>query len=942
MAASEIDVKRQTSAFGARTPRSLLSRLRSRLRFPAFFAALLAATTLLAATPSLAASEPLSLYVATDGNDAWSGALPQPNAAKTDGPFASLERARDEVRKRKAAGGAGAIEVFVRGGDYLIPSTLKFTEADSGAEKAPIVYRAYQNERPVLIGGRNLVDWKPWKEKILQADVAKQGFQGVAFKQLVFAGRRQHLARFPNFDSQNPYGGGWAYADGKPIPMYQDVPGESKRSLLVRAADLRTWSRPEEVEAFVFPRYNWWNNIVRIQSIDSATRQITLAADCSYSIRPGDRYYFQNALEELDSPGEWFLDAKAGTLYFWPPAPLAGKPVYAPTTRTVLELAKTSYVTFRGFTIECADGTAISLNGARHCQLAGCTIRNVGDYSGSGVAVNGGEQNGVVGCDLYDIGAHGIYLSGGDRKTLTPAGNYADNNYIHHMGVMYKQGVGISMDGVGNRASHNLIHDGPRMGIMFSGNNLVLEYNHIRHVNLETEDTGAVYTGGRDWISSRGSVVRYNYFHDILGYGKDAEGRWVSPHFAWGVYLDDNTGGVDVIGNIVARCSRAGLHLHNGRDNVIENNAFLENGMFQFEYSGWRFGDSRWASHVGTMEQGYALTVGQPAWRSMRHMELAPSQAALPDGTVMAGNVFERNIVAWRHPAANLLAMREVSFEHNQFDHNLYFHFGQPIETGVRSYGRALSKNLAPNPGFERGKVNDMPQDWQWQVRPLPTAAAGAVAEKPAGGKRALRIDAAFNAEKPRDNYPIVVSKELELKLGAAYRLRAKLRATQPDAKAQLMLQSYVAGAYFWANYPHDVKVGQEWAPAEFTFRLPAPGEKGYHEQMKVFRVRIDFSDKTGSLFVDDVLLQEVESLDEWASWQKAGNDEHSLIADPQFVNSARDDFRLKANSPAIGLGFKPIPIDRIGPYADELRASWPIVEAEGAREKPLTSGEKR
>ena len=71
---------------------------------------------------------------------------------------------------------------------------------------------------------------------------------------------------------------------------------------------------------------------------------------------------------------------------------------------------------------------------------------------------------------------------------------------------------------MGNRAAHNLIHDGPRMGIMFSGNNLVLEYNHVRHMNLETEDTGAVYTGGRDWISSRGTVIRYNLFPRHAGF----------------------------------------------------------------------------------------------------------------------------------------------------------------------------------------------------------------------------------------------------------------------------------------------------------------------------------------------------------------------------------------------------------------------------------------
>ena len=75
-----------------------------------------------------------------------------------------------------------------------------------------------------------------------------------------------------------------------------------------------------------------------------------------------------------------------------------------------------------------------------------------------------------------------------------------------------------------------------------------------------------------------------------------------------------------------------------------------------------------------------------------------------------------------------------------------------------------------------------------------------------------------------------------------------------------------------------------------------------------------------------------------WKEWQKAGHDQHSVVADPLFVNAAKDDYRLQANSPAFKLGFKPIPIEKIGPYRDELRASWPIVEVEGAREHPPVS----
>ncbi|MBI5384566.1 MAG: right-handed parallel beta-helix repeat-containing protein [Verrucomicrobia bacterium] len=870
--------------------------------------------------------------VAPDGNDQNPGA--------PDMPFATLARARDEVRKLKQASPLReAVTVYVRGGIYALPSGLKFDAQDSGTAQAPVVYRAYQNEKPVLVGGRTITGFVPHQGQILKADVGAQGFKGIYFRQLIFDGQRQHLARYPNFNPQNPYGGGWAYADGKMIPMYQDVPGEDRHSFTFKEKDARQWARPEEVEVFVFARYNWWNNICRVKSVDRATRHVTLANDASYPIRPGDRYYFRNALEELDAPGEWYLDKSTGTLYFWPPAPLAGKSVVAPSTRTILEVGTgAAHLTFRGFTFECSEGTAVTLKNTTNCLIAACTIRNVGDYNGSGVSVDGGFKNGVVGCDIHDTGSHGVSLSGGDRKKLVAAENFADNNYIHHFGVFYKQGVGVSLSGCGNRASHNLIHDGPRMGIMFGGNNLALEYNEIRHVNLETEDTGAVYTGGRDWLGSRGTVIRYNYFHDILGYGHDAQGRWLSPHFAWGVYLDDNTGGVDVIGNLVVRAHRAGIHLHNGRDNLIANNLFIDSVQQQMECNGWTDKHSYWTSHLGTMVKGFESVMNEPAWQTMRNMRLHPTNAVLPDGKIMTGNVFLRNIVAYREPAAKYVSFRTFPHDHNVCDSNLVWHYGAPLLTGERKAGKEISANLAPNPGFEDGAPGALPKDWQWQIRPTNTAKAMLVDEGVAGGRRALRIDAAFVKDKPRDNFPIVVSKEFPLTLGKTYRLSARLRTTKPEARAGLMLQSYVANAYFWASSPSEAKLGPAWKNCEFVFKIPAPGDSGWHERMKTFRVRLDWREETGSLLADDVSLKEVETLDEWASWQALGLDTHSLVADPLFVDAAKDDYRLKPGSPAFKLGFQPIPVEKIGPYRDELRATWPIAEAEGAREKPLVS----
>ncbi|MDQ3814582.1 MAG: right-handed parallel beta-helix repeat-containing protein, partial [Armatimonadota bacterium] len=416
-----------------------------------FFCAVALLCAMNAVAPLHAAPAEVRYFVATDGNDAWSGGLASPNAAKTDGPFATLEKARDAIRQRRAAGPLpGPATVFVRGGIYPLARTFKLDKEDSGTAEAPVVYGAFENEKPIIIGGRPITGFAPHQGQILKADVNAQGFQGVYFRQLFFDGKRQHLARYPNFDLQNPYGGGWAYADGKPVPMYADVPGEDRRTFQYKEQDARQWARPEEGEVFVFARFNWWNNIVRIDSVDREKRIIKLAGDASYPIRPTDRYYVRNLFEELDAPGEWYLDKATGTLYFWPPAPLAGKTVYAPTMRTILEIGPgTSHVTLRGFTFECADGTALVLKDTIHCLIAGNVIRNVGDYNGSGISVNGGFRNGVAGNDIYEIGRDGISLGGGDRITLTPAENYADNNYIHHVGVFYKQGVGVSMSGCG-------------------------------------------------------------------------------------------------------------------------------------------------------------------------------------------------------------------------------------------------------------------------------------------------------------------------------------------------------------------------------------------------------------------------------------------------------------------------------------------------------------
>ena len=180
-----------------------------------------------------------TFFVATKGNDAWSGKLAEPNTEKTDGPFANLVRARNAARELKEKGDPkGPLTVMARGGKYFLQDTLVLSEADSGTQDCPVTYTAYPGEKPILSGGRKLTDWKPYKGRILQCDLPAAKGGKWKFRQLFFNGQRQIRARYPKFDPDNPIYGGWAFTDGPAEP------GSSLAFKLRPGTLERHWKKP--------------------------------------------------------------------------------------------------------------------------------------------------------------------------------------------------------------------------------------------------------------------------------------------------------------------------------------------------------------------------------------------------------------------------------------------------------------------------------------------------------------------------------------------------------------------------------------------------------------------------------------------------------------------------------------------------------------------------
>ncbi|MBM3211420.1 right-handed parallel beta-helix repeat-containing protein, partial [Candidatus Poribacteria bacterium] len=419
----------------------------------------------------------LKLFVATNGNDNWSGHFSETNKAKDDGPFATLERARDEIRRIRESGKMplSGIKVEIKGGVYYLEKPFELEERDSGDENAPIVYCAKANEEVKLLGGRVLTNFEKVKapeilnrlspearNNVLQSDLKALGITSYGEVkgggiELFFQDKPMVLSRWPKDDFVRIVG----LVGDDPVDV-RGTKGDKIGKFIYEGDRPKQWPHEKDIWVHGYWFWDWSDQRHKVESIDIEKRIISVVPPYhGYGYRIGQWFYYFNLLAELDTPGEWYLDRETGILYFLPPVPIEqGNPTVS-VLNNLVTMKNVSYVTMQGITFEAARGNAVVINNGQHNRIIGCTLRNLGGWA---VIVSGGVDNGVTGCHIYEIGSGGISISGGERRTLTPANQFADNNHIHNYGRwnrMYQPAISIS--GVGNKATHNLIHDAPHI-----------------------------------------------------------------------------------------------------------------------------------------------------------------------------------------------------------------------------------------------------------------------------------------------------------------------------------------------------------------------------------------------------------------------------------------------------------------------------------------------
>jgi len=562
----------------------------------------------------VASAQPV-FYVSPVGKDTHPGTLEQ--------PFATLQRARDAVRKVNASM-QGDIVVHLRGGVYRLAETIEFGVRDSGTGSNRVIYQAYKDEAPVLSGGVEIAGWTPHEKGLWKASA-----KGLNFRQLYINDARATRARHPN------------KGDYQRLVLWD----MAEKEILVHAAEVGEWRQPKQVEMIV--QLAWSEAIMRLDSVrftGEGAGSWTRASYARVAVQQPERdlvfardyppklanqvYHFENAIEFLDEPGEWYLDRKADLVYYLPrPGEDPRRFVaIAPRVETLVRVRGTldtpvRGLVFRGLGFEHSTwlrpseqghltGQAMQYNIAptvANVQYVGRAPAAVLVEAAQGVVFEknvfrllgataldlalGTAETRVVGNAFADIAGNGIavgvfahpktemhtpYLPA-DAREICRDDLLADNTILR-TGQDFAGTCGIAA-GYPLRLTieNNEIAYVPYTGISVGwgwthepnamADNKILR-NNVHNVMQLLCDGGGIYTLSRQ----PGTEIAGNYIHDIV------KSKWAGEIPLVAIYLDEGSGGtaekpIAVRRNLVTTGSEVQrIHLHRSGFTLFEFN----------------------------------------------------------------------------------------------------------------------------------------------------------------------------------------------------------------------------------------------------------------------------------------------------------------------------------------------------------------------------------
>lgn len=574
-------------------------------------------------TVGFAAEEHISIFVeqgATNGDGSIAS------------PFGSFNEARDYIRALKADGSypEKGVTVNFREGNYIVSESMVLDENDSGTENGLVVYKPYKDENVSFIGGAEvpLADFKKVtdegtlkrlhtaaKDKIVCVNLKEYGiseygslnpygnmlsvYNVVGFpytaagqNELFFGGERMMPARWPNEGIVKIEE---VISEGTVLQNWRDdeaeqpegwVPPEERNPEAVEGPAFtikdqtgekpwKRWAEAKDIMLHGRLRYDWSDEGMPVFVSEEGV--VTSDWPVSYGVRTAAEFYLWNILEELDLPGEWYLDRESGALYFYPVDGADGSVLLSILETPILDIKNVENVVIKGFRMEASKSHGINILNSTSVVLEDLSVKNV---SKNGIYSENLKNCKVLDCTITGCGEIGATIDGGEKQKFIRANNVISNCHIYGNAKLKETyAPAIRLTGCGNTASHNLIHDMPHAGIVFNGSYNTVEYNELHNVVSKSNDMGAIYS--YRLRTHVGCVVRNNYIHDLVPIDEGLRTNVLQP----GVYLDGGRSFVTVESNIFENIPGVAI-LQSGRANNIKNNLFINVGYAMYTGTG--------------------------------------------------------------------------------------------------------------------------------------------------------------------------------------------------------------------------------------------------------------------------------------------------------------------------------------------------------------------
>lgn len=487
-------------------------------------------------------------FSSSHGDDSYS----RTEAQNPDTPWKSLNKLNSISPLLKAGD-----EILFKCGDTFFGKLLI---SKSGSPNSPIKYGSYgSGEKPIITSLKTISNWVKKGDNIYEADLEVSGDLNI----VILNGIAQALGRYPNSDSKkNGY-----------------LTISSVREGHIGSKELHL--TPDFTGGEVVIRKNNWI-IDRHKITQHSGSSINFdPSGSNYSPHIGFGFFIQNHPKTLDQNGEWYYDKLNRKLHIFFQGDISSAAIQVAINDQVIDIKQgISNVFFSDIAFLGANENLVTLSNSSNIIFSSTELKFAGMDA---INSKGSKYFTIENSFIEDTYNSGIFFQWND-KDMKIVNNTFNRNYIFpgmsKNGDLRGNTIYMSADSGNGLIEKNRVLNSGYQGINFNGNNTIVQYNLIDTFCFVKDDGAGIYTytgAGNENFENRKVINNIV----LNGIGAVNGTKPYGPNdFAYveGIYIDDNSSNVEIIGNTIANIPSGGIYIHNSRKIVISQNQIFNSG----------------------------------------------------------------------------------------------------------------------------------------------------------------------------------------------------------------------------------------------------------------------------------------------------------------------------------------------------------------------------